>query len=155
MPITASGSTIAKRVAFYHAALFSPALSTWCAAIDAGLLATWPALTLVQVQRHLQTPPATHFGHLDQTRCNQNSTKPQLELPPDPIVSPPSFPTPQPTDPLPLRSHHLYADCQEVTGRIHTDQTGHFIAPSSKGSKYILVLYEYDSNYILAEPLPS
>ena len=46
----AHNSNIADRVAFYHAAMFSPALSTWCDTIDAGHLTTWPALTSAQVR---------------------------------------------------------------------------------------------------------
>ena len=43
-------STIAAtRVAFLHAACFSPAILTWCAAIDAGYFTTWPELTSAQV----------------------------------------------------------------------------------------------------------
>jgi hypothetical protein len=42
--ITPSG-LITDQVAFYHAAMFSPVLSTWCDAIDAGHLTTWPAPT--------------------------------------------------------------------------------------------------------------
>jgi hypothetical protein len=38
-------------------------------------------------------------------------------------------------------------------GKIYTDQTGHFPVISSKGNKYIMVLYEYDGNAILAEPI--
>lgn len=36
---------IAQRIAFYHAMCFSPALSTWCEAIDSGFLTTFPELT--------------------------------------------------------------------------------------------------------------
>jgi len=31
-----SNPNLAERIAFYHASMFSPALSTWCTAIDAG-----------------------------------------------------------------------------------------------------------------------
>jgi hypothetical protein len=34
--------TIAECIAFYHASLFSPVISTWCDAIDAGHFTTWP-----------------------------------------------------------------------------------------------------------------
>ena len=40
-----------------------------------------------------------------------------------------------------------------TTGQIHTDQTGQFIVPSSTGNNYLLILYDYDSNSILAEPM--
>jgi hypothetical protein len=33
------------RIAYYHACCFTPVLSTWCKAIDAGRFTTWPELT--------------------------------------------------------------------------------------------------------------
>eukprot|EP00978_Attheya_sp_CCMP212_P035929 scaffold159185_cov28-Attheya_sp.AAC.1 len=62
--------TIADRIAFYHATMFSPTISTWCRAIDAGHLTTWPELTSKQVRQHLPTSKAMLKGHLDQTRAN-------------------------------------------------------------------------------------
>ena len=41
----------------------------------------------------------------------------------------------------------------EFTNKVYSDQIGRFPVNSSKGNKYILVLYEQDSNTILAEPL--
>jgi hypothetical protein len=38
-------------------------------------------------------------------------------------------------------------------GQIYTDQTGRFPVISSKGHKYIMILYDYDSNVILAQPI--
>ena len=43
----------------------------------------------------------------------------------------------------------------EQTGKIFTDQTVKFPAFSSRGYNYILVLYDYESNAILAEPIKS
>jgi hypothetical protein len=43
----------------------------------------------------------------------------------------------------------------EVTGQIHSDQTGCFPITSSRGNKYIMIVYGYDLNAILAEPLKS
>ena len=40
-----------------------------------------------------------------------------------------------------------------LIGKIYTDQTGRFPITSSKGNKYILVEYHYDSNTIHAETL--
>jgi hypothetical protein len=42
-----------------------------------------------------------------------------------------------------------------VTGHIYSDQTGRFPITSSRGSKYIMVVYDHDSNAILTEPLTS
>jgi len=36
---------------------------------------------------------------------------------------------------------------------MHTDQTGRFLANSSSGNKYIMVLVEIDGNYIDGEPM--
>jgi hypothetical protein len=36
---------------------------------------------------------------------------------------------------------------------MHSNQTGHFPATSSKGNQYIMVLVEVDGNYIDAEPM--
>jgi hypothetical protein len=42
-----------------------------------------------------------------------------------------------------------------VSGKIHSDQTGGFPITFSRGSKYIMVVYDYDSNTILTKPLTS
>ena len=70
-------STIKERIAYYHACCFSPALSTWCQAIDAGHFTTWPELTSQLVRQHTPTSIAMHKGHLE-SRPNpskQRSTK--------------------------------------------------------------------------------
>jgi hypothetical protein len=51
------------------------------------------------------------------------------------------------------RSHHVFAAVTNVTGQISTDLTGQFPVTSGRGNKYILVLYDYDGNAILAEPM--
>ena len=58
---------------------------------------------------------------------------------------------------MPVRTHHFFAAIVDptTTGQIYTDQTGKFIVASSHGHNYILVLYDYDSNTILVEPMPN
>ena len=51
--------------------------------------------------------------------------------------------------------HFCYATIMQPTGQIYTNQTGKFVQPSSNGNNYLLILYDYDSNCILAEPLKS
>ena len=48
-----------------------------------------------------------------------------------------------------------YLQTIEFTGKVSTDQTGRFPVTSSRGSKYLMVLYDHDSNAILSEPLTS
>jgi hypothetical protein len=42
-----------------------------------------------------------------------------------------------------------------LDGKVYTDLTGRFPTTSSKGNKYVLILYEYDDNAILAAPMNS
>jgi hypothetical protein len=39
------------------------------------------------------------------------------------------------------------------SGQIYTDQTARCPVVSSKGKKYIMILYDYDSNAILSQPI--
>ena len=43
----------------------------------------------------------------------------------------------------------------EKTNNIYNDQTGKFPMNSSRGNKYVLIMYVYDANAILSEPLKS
>jgi hypothetical protein len=58
-----------------------------------------------------------------------------------------------PPEPPSACTRHLYADCHANTGMIFTDPTGRFLAPSTSGNQYILVVYEYDGNFIHAKPM--
>ena len=52
--------------------------------------------------------------------------------------------------------HKIFAaiiDPKEKYGLIYMDQTGSFPHISSTGYKHIVVLYDYNSNIIIAEPL--
>ena len=168
---TSVTQTIADRVAFYHASLFSPTISTWCRAIDAGHLTTWPELTAKQVRAHLPKSIAMLKGHLDQTRANAQSTRPTIHVPRSLMPAaaaacitaedlaeafdshPPSMEGP--ADVPGQRTHYMYAAIHDAKGQIFTDQPGRFLVASSAGNSYMLVLYDYDSNHIHAEPMPS
>ena len=98
--------------------------------------------------------PVTAKGHLQQDPKNVRSTR--TTSPPTPISNPPVMTTP----PLPLqepgvRTQMVYLQTVKFTGKVSTDQTGSFPVTSSCGSKYLMVLYDHDSNAILAEPLTS
>ena len=67
--------TIAERIAFYHASLFSPTLSTLCKAIDANYLTTFPHFTSKQVRKYPPPTIATAKGHMNAHRANIKSTK--------------------------------------------------------------------------------
>jgi hypothetical protein len=51
------------------------------------------------------------------------------------------------------RMRSIYADCHCTTGMVYTDPTGKCIVPCVSGNQYLLIVYEYDSNYIHAETM--
>ena len=73
------------------------------------------------------------LGHLDQERKNQHSTKIMIRKR--------------------EKTQFVKLVIPQEEGKIYTDQTGRFPTTSSRGYKYILVLYDPDISSILAEPL--
>jgi hypothetical protein len=145
---------LATRIAFYHAAMFSPSLSTWCSAIDAGHMSSWPAITSKQVRHHPPASTAMLKGHLDQQRANTRSTKPKpATADPEPSSTADTQPHTDTKEPTAVKTANLFADCQLATGQIYTDLTGRFLVPSSSGNAYMHILYDYDSNYIHVGPM--
>jgi hypothetical protein len=73
-------------VAFAHAALFLPALSTLQSALDKHLLPGSPGLSAASLRKHPPFLPPMIKGHLNHTRKNQRSTK----ATPIPVTADPS-----------------------------------------------------------------
>ena len=107
------------------------------------------------VKRHLPKSLATAQGHLDQSRKNQRSTKPKAA----PAPAEQQQEAPEPTIPVQepdnLKTQYVYASVLEYseTNMVHGNLTGRFPHTSSQGNKYVLILYNYDGNAILAEPM--
>ena len=80
------------------------------------------------------------MGHMDQARKHVPLTKPIT----------PTEGTAQEPDNLP--THNVFATITE-TGKIYTNQTGRFPVQSSTDNQYIMILYDYYCNNILAEAL--
>ena len=144
-----------------HATLFSPALSALHKALNnAQELTKFPGLTTNNLKRHPPTQSvAMHKGHLDQTRANQQSTKAKPQSYKEALLhnsTPDEDDTPMPL-PHGLKTHSCYAKVIhfEPRAQTHSDQTGKFPTTSAQGNKYVFVLYDYDSNSIMARPLKS
>jgi hypothetical protein len=144
-------STNRELIQFLHAACGSPVPSTWIAAIDKGHFATWPGLTADLVRKHLPKTIATVKGQLNQHRKNVRSTKPKMA----PMTDSPDLDTYQQQLESNIRIHHVYTSIINLIGQIATDLTGRFPVTSSRRNKYIMVLYCFDSNAILTEPMKS
>ena len=52
------------------------------------------------------------------------------------------------------RTNYVYSDCKPITGRIYTDKSGPVLIPPYSGMKYVMVLYDFDSNIIWATAIP-
>ena len=148
--------TVPERAAFLHWCAGSPQLSTWCKAIDAGFYRSWPGLTSKLARKHMPQSTPMIKGHLDQQRKNIRSTKPKRSM-----ATPKSLPgvdeTEQDLHPAQhqQRTNYVFADCHDITGQIFSDQPGRFLVSSISGHQCIMVVYDYDSNSILAEPMKS
>jgi hypothetical protein len=150
--------TIAEVVRFIHKSLNSPTSTTLIKAINNGNLAGFPAMTETNIKRYLPKSEETCLGHLDQKRKGSKSTKPKIVK--EETIAPKEEIATTISD---GKTNFIYAAIVntdnnngiEQTGKIFTDQTGKFPAFSSRGYNYILVLYDYDSNAILAEPIKS
>jgi hypothetical protein len=51
------------------------------------------------------------------------------------------------------KTAHMFAMICDVRQEIHTDLTGAFPVVSSRGNRYVFILFDYDSNAILATPI--
>ena len=66
----------AEYVAFSHAALASPPITTLIRAVEMNYLSNFPKLTARMIRANPTVSRATAMGYLDQTRQGQHSTKP-------------------------------------------------------------------------------
>jgi hypothetical protein len=131
---------------FLHGCCGSPAITTWARAIKNGNFLTWPGIDDILLTKHLPPSIATAKGHLDQERKNLRSTKQQTDTNMD--------------DFFPVNSNNIktYDACVAIIpfatrNTAYQDLTGRFPHTSSRGNQYILVVYDYDSNAILHNPL--
>ena len=72
---TTNVSSILDRVFFYHDALFSPTISTWCKAIKNVFIKSCSELTVNQVTKYASIYEATVKGHTHEQQSNIRSNK--------------------------------------------------------------------------------
>ena len=139
-------------VKYLHQACGSPVKSTWLKAIEAGYFTTWPGLTTDLVKKHLPKSLASAKGHLRQERQGLRSTQKTTQPSSVNSTTKPVMTTDKETT---VRTNWVYMQPIEVTGQIYSDQTGRFPQTSIRGNKYIMIVYDYPFNAILAEPITS
>jgi hypothetical protein len=127
---------------YLHAACFSSVKSTWIKAIRNGFFSSWPGLNEHTVEKYLSKSTSTAKGRLNQQRQNARTTK----------IKDAQLLDSENDQDHGIKTQFVYAATIDA-GQIYTDQTGRFPVVSSKGNKYIMILYDYDSNAILTQPI--
>jgi hypothetical protein len=117
-------------------------MKTKTAQCNHALFSSWPGLNEQRVEKYLSKSTSTTKDHLNQQRQNARTTK----IKDAELLDPESDPDHG------IKTQFVYAATIDA-GQIYTDQTGRFPVVSSKGNKYIMILYDYDSNAILAKPI--
>jgi hypothetical protein len=93
------------------------------------------------VRKYLPESDATSKGRMNQIRQNIRSTQPAVEQP-----------APETDMVQEEKCNFIYSALMD-TNQIYTDLTGRFPTISLSGNKYILILYHYDSNRVLSDPI--
>ena len=131
---------------YLHACLFSPCTSTLQKAIQKNFLLTWPGIDKINFQTLVGNSIATAKGHMAQERKNLRSTKPE-DVDQKELMD--YFPEKEKLSKI-LFSKVLPYTPKELA---YGDLTDRFPFRSSRGNEYIYVVYDYDSNAILVEPI--
>ena len=133
---------------FYHCTMCSPVLTTLQNAIRKKHLVSWPAIHKIKFPSNIVDTRATDMGHLDQEKTNLQSTKYVQQQPKLPTIS---------TELLREKSFEILNTIIPFTAKeiSYGDLTGSFPYTSSRGSKYLYIMYNYDANAILVAPLKS
>ena len=131
-------STKTKLANYYHACLGSPCLTTLQKAVRQGNLITWPGIEGINFLKYKPNEVATALGHMDLEKQGLQSTKSNDSD---------FFPDTE------LKTKNTFAQVlpfneKEMT---YSDQTGKFPYRSTRGNEYIMIMYNYDSNAIVAE----
>jgi hypothetical protein len=107
----------------------------------------WKLLIMAGVNRtccgkRLSKSTATTKGHLNQQRQNARATQ----------IKTTNAGSQESDIDHGIKTQFAYSATIDA-GQIYTDQTGRFPVVSSNGNKYIMILYDYDINAILAQPI--
>jgi hypothetical protein len=166
-------------VKYLHAACFAPVQSTWIRAIKNNHFSTWPGLNVELIKKHLPTSVATVQGHVKRERQGLQSTtnrtppykdnmqeiklkfealknKRKNNEPLEDTLKRDMLEDAFPISPVPnIKCNEVaYAVIHpESMSNAYFDMTGRFPHRSTRGNKYIMVGYHYDSNSILAKPM--
>jgi hypothetical protein len=141
-------------VKYLHAAAGFPTKSTWLKAINAGFYASWPMINARNVNKYFPESEETQKGHMRQKRSGVRKTNRRIEF--EMIGNKSEVREIELSiQQLKQKQKDVMTKVYRCNGSVYSDQTGRFPFTSSRRCKYIMVMCEIDSNYILVEPMTS
>ena len=135
---------------YFHAAAGFPTKETFLEAVRAGNFATWPGLTTTLIAKHFPDSDETQKGHMKGQRKGVRSTKVKQMV--EIKIEPGTETATHKATPA-KKMNDIFVKIYELSGEIHTDQTGKFPVTSQRGYRYIMVGIHIDSNYIFCETM--
>jgi hypothetical protein len=141
----------AEAVRYLHAALGFPTKETMLAAARAGFLTSWPGLNVTAIHKHFPESIETQKGHMKHQRQGVRSTK--IPIIQADVTEEDRLAIEQEMKALKQKQRDIYIKIWEEKELVYSDQTGKFPTTSSRGNKYLMVLYYIDGSYIMMEPM--
>jgi hypothetical protein len=119
---------------YLHGVAGFPTKTSWLKAIRKGNNLSWPLINVKNVTKYFPESEETQKGHMHGQRQGVRSTK-----------------VAEPTKDVPTNIPHqkkndILITEHEVKSLMYTDQTGLFLAVSSLGNNYVMILHQVDSN---------
>jgi hypothetical protein len=150
--------TEVDQVRFGIETMGSPTTPTVIKAVAAGFLTKIPGMSLQALRRHPPDSIKTAKGHLHLNRQGRLSTK---QFTPEQVTTmmhdafPGRHPTLGPGNQAPPGSRHILTRCIRTSRQMFTDLSGQFPFKSTSGNEYMMLMYDFDANYIHVELMTS
>ena len=125
--------SISQTVRYLDTGTGFPMKKTWLKTIKARNFTTWPTINSSTVRHHFPESDWMAKGHMKKQRQGVRSTR-VLKDPEMILLTIP-------------KANNIYIKVHNAAETMHTDQTGWFLATSSRGNQYIMVLVEVEGNF--------
>lgn len=141
--------TVSALINFYHMSLCSPNINEWIECINKNWFRSFPGLTAARVRKHCTKKQQTTLGNQKMISKNVRTSKPILDAG---IIKKQRYLRKQLHS---IGTFILDSQGDVLENLIAMDLAGRYPITSARGHKYIMVMYDFDSNYINAVPIKS
>ena len=139
--------TVAALVNFFHMSLGSPSILEWINCINKNWFKSWPGLSADRVRSYCNKKEQTTLGNQKMIKKNVRTSNPIIDL----AIRKQRME-------LKKKLHSIgtfLIDGDDLKQLVAMDLPGRYPITSARGHKYIMVMYDYDTNYINAVPIKS